>query len=73
MVLRASEESTTYYEFDEDLLKEYKEWAKDNNVELSKRSFREFVFNVNCIDDFEVDVDFSGTLDFENFDEWVNQ
>lgn len=73
MVLRASEESTTYYEFDEDLLKEYKEWAKDNNREISKCSFREFVFNVNCIDDFEVDVDFSGILDFENFDEWVNQ
>jgi len=73
MVLRANEESTTYYEFDEDLLKEYKDWAKNNNTELSKQSFRNFIFNDQCIGDFEVDVDFSGILDFENFDEWVNQ
>lgn len=73
MVLRANEESTTYYEFDEDLLEEYKAWVKNKNTEISKQSFRNFIFGYQCIDDFEVDVDFSGTLDFENFDEWVNQ
>lgn len=73
MRLRASEKYTSYYEFDKDLLNEYKTWVKDNDTIISKESFSEFVFNEFNISDFEVYSSYAEVLDFENFNEWINQ
>lgn len=73
MKLIASEESTTFYEFDESVLEEYKDWAKTYEKPLSKTSFTEFIFDYNDIEEYEIDTDYSGDLKFRSFNEWINQ
>lgn len=72
MRLKGKETNVTWYGFDEDVLREFKEWAKENNFELSKNNFLEFIFNEHYIEDYEEDSEFLD-LEFENFNEWVNQ
>lgn len=72
MRLKGKETNVTWYEFDEDVLKEFKEWAKENNSELSRNNFLEFIFSEHYIEDYEEDSEFID-LEFENFNEWVNQ
>lgn len=72
MRLKGKETNVTWYGFDEDVLREFKEWAKENNFELSKNNFLEFIFSEHYIEDYEEDSEFLD-LEFENFNEWVNQ
>ncbi len=73
MKLIASEESTTFYEFDENVLEEYKDWATAYEKPLSKTSFTEFIFDYNDIEEYKIDTDYSGDLKFRSFNEWINQ
>lgn len=72
MRLKGKETNITWYEFDEDVLREFKEWAEENNFELSRNNFLEFIFTEHYIEDYEEDSEFLD-LEFENFNEWVNQ
>lgn len=72
MRLKGKETNITWYEFDEDVLREFKEWAEENNFELSRNNFLEFIFSEHYIEDYEEDSEFLD-LEFENFNEWVNQ
>ncbi len=73
MILKAQEESTTYYSFNESVLKDYKEWAKNNNKSLDKFSFLDFILNYDNIADYIDNENYSGDIIFENFNEWINQ
>lgn len=72
MRLKGKETNITWYEFDEDVLREFKEWAEENNFELSRNNFLEFIFSEHYIEDYEEDSEFLD-LEFENFNEWINQ
>ena len=72
MRLKGKETNITLYEFDEDVLREFKEWAKENNLELSRNNFLEFIFSEHYIEDYEEDSEFID-LELENFNEWINQ
>lgn len=73
MVLKASEETTTFYEFDEKVLESYKNWLNQKELSPSRCSFVEFICDEENLGDFVVDEGYSGIFEFENFNEWINQ
>lgn len=64
-MIKASEEATIYYAFDDDILREYKHWVEERNITISKNTFYEFIVNNYDISDFETDWGYEGRLYFE--------
>ena len=64
-MIKASEEATIYYAFDDDVLREYKKWIDENHMIISKDTFYEYIINNYNMSMFEEDTGYSCSLDFE--------
>lgn len=69
----ATEEATIFYDFDDNILKEYKDWALANSKTVSKHGFMDYLINEGKLDNYERDIAYDGYLEFEDdFEEKIN-
>lgn len=62
----ATEEATIFYDFDDNILKEYKDWALANSKIVSKHGFIDYLINEGELNNYEIDIEYDGYLEFED-------
>lgn len=68
MKIKAFRKQINYYEFDNEVIEEFKDYANEKDIDFNEENFLDYIYENYYIEEFESDYEF-GDIEFIDFRE----